>query len=109
LLGKELHTFQGHQDQVLSVCFSPDGQAIASSSADYTIKVWSLSGEELHTFQGHQGWVRTVSFSPDGKTLASGSEDHTVILWNWDLDHLLQRSQAWLGDYLHSRADGPTP
>ena len=36
----ELNILQGHDDQVTSVAFSPDGKCIATGSRDKTIRVW---------------------------------------------------------------------
>jgi WD40 repeat protein len=67
---------------VLSVAFSPDGQALASGSLDNTIRLWdAASGALLRTLKGHTYTVRSVAFSPDGRALASGSWDGTVRLW----------------------------
>ena len=41
--GKCLKTLQGHASQIWSVAFSPDGQTLASSSADETIKLWDVN------------------------------------------------------------------
>ena len=42
-----LFTMRGHLDEVLCVCFSPDGERLASGSADKTVKVWNArTGEE---------------------------------------------------------------
>jgi WD40 repeat protein len=80
---RELNTFVGHHGSAKSVSFSPDGQTIASGSADSTIKLWNVAdGQELRTLKGHQRAVNSVSFSPDGKVLASGSKDGTIKLWN---------------------------
>ncbi|MCC5666113.1 hypothetical protein LC653_19845 [Nostoc sp. CHAB 5784] len=79
----ERNRLQGHDSDVWSVSFSPDGKTLASSSSDYTIKLWNLeTGKEIRTLTGHDNDVKSVSFSPDGKTLASGSGDNTIKLWN---------------------------
>jgi WD40 repeat protein len=41
-IGQCLKTWRGHSSQVLSVAFSPDGETLASSSADETIRLWSI-------------------------------------------------------------------
>ena len=91
-------------DWVLSVIFSPDGQTIATASADNTVKLWDREGRELLTLSGHTSWVFSVSFSPDGKTIATASRDSTVILWNFDLDSLVSKSCDWLSDYMANPA-----
>jgi serine/threonine protein kinase len=80
---REVVTLRGHENQVYSVSFSPDGKFLASGSWDWTVKVWDVgSWREVATLRGHQYCVFSVSFSPDGKFLASGSWDDTVKVWD---------------------------
>jgi len=88
---------------VTSIDFSADGRFLASSSADATVKLWSVNqGLLLKTLLGHNAPVQSVSFSPDSQTLVSGDENNGVMLWNLDLDNLLQRSCHRLSNYLQT-------
>ncbi|MDE0427259.1 MAG: WD40 repeat domain-containing protein [Candidatus Poribacteria bacterium] len=83
----------GHTDTVYSVAFSPDGQILASGSADNTIILWdATTGQYKQTLTGHKRAVYSIAFSPDGQILASGSWDKTIILWDtttWKYIHIL--------------------
>lgn len=68
---------------ITCVAFSPDGDILATSSDDRTVKLWHVATEqETVTFNGHTAEVLSVAFSPDGKTIASGSVDRTARLWS---------------------------
>ncbi|MBE7384702.1 MAG: AAA-like domain-containing protein [Leptolyngbya sp. SIO1E4] len=81
---KEQNRLVGHTSSVRGVAFSPDGQMIATTSYDQTVKLWQPDGKLLATLTDHQGPVWGVSFSPNGQTLASASSDHTLKLWHAD-------------------------
>ena len=73
--------FSGHQDIILGVSYSPDGQLIASASSDNTVKIWQRNGKLLKTLSDHTDTVLDVEFSPDGKLIASASQDNSIKLW----------------------------
>ncbi len=79
---KERNRLEGHTSEINSLSFSPDGNLLASASADHTIKIWLKSGKLLHTLKSHHNRVNSVNFSPDGNLLASASTDKTVKIWS---------------------------
>ena len=83
--GKLLRILTGHSAEILSVAWSPQGDAIASSGAgmDPTIKIWQVrDGRLLRNLEGHVDHINSVAFSPDGQKLVSGSTDNKIKLWH---------------------------
>ena len=39
-----LQILEGHEDNINSVAYSPDGKFIASGSVDNTVRIWNLAG-----------------------------------------------------------------
>ncbi|MBW4511750.1 MAG: serine/threonine protein kinase [Scytonematopsis contorta HA4267-MV1] len=98
---KLVRALKGHQRDVRSVSFSPDGQTLASGSHDKTIKLWRPNtGELLHTFFGHTNHVTSIAFSPNGKMLASASDDKTIKLWNLESMKLVHTLTGHTGEIL---------
>jgi hypothetical protein len=76
-------TLRGHDREVTSVAFSPDGTRIVSGSDDNTLKVWDAQTLQVTlTLSGHEGPVFSVAFSPDGTRIVSGSADDTLKVWD---------------------------
>ena len=79
---REKNRIRAHQDWVLAACFSPDGQYLASSSDDGTVRLWNSRGKLLQVFTGHQGSVLDVAFNQDSTLIGSAGDDFTVRLWD---------------------------
>jgi WD40 repeat protein len=73
-----------HESVVNCVAWSPDGQAIASGSADSRIKIWRRDGTLITTIN-NQSIVESVKWSPDGQIIASiSNENSNIKLWRRD-------------------------
>ena len=109
-----LGTFRGHQDKVISVAWSPDGESVVSMDDRGVVKVWDRhTGQELRTFDVLFDDIHEVAWSADRKFLAVkgrwDSDDAYESLEVWDVDtgkrlgtldnHLLGESgMAWSPD-----------
>jgi WD40 repeat protein len=78
-------------EPVLSVASSPNGQHVASSSANGEVVIWNLASGQKRaalrpkTERGFDKAVRAVAFSPDGGKLAVARGTDIEL---WDLAQL---------------------
>jgi|GEM_PF-6944173 len=72
----------GHTSNVKYAAWSPDGQWLASSAWDKSVRIWeAVSGREVQVLLGHSGLNIHLDWSPDGTLLASAGQDG-VRIWN---------------------------
>jgi len=104
ILDQSAMTIRTNQDGCIALALSRDGERIASSGLDKTIKLWDVdSGSELLSIgQGDKnslrqamykgdinGYrlavssvVRSLAFSPDGEQIASGHGSGEIKIWD---------------------------
>ena len=114
----------GHTGWVCTVAWSPDGQRVATGSADAAVRVWDAASGAMtrRMLRLHSGCVRAVAFSPDGARLASGDSDCGLLVCDVASGACLHavvlpyalRSVSWLraapfADVLLAALQGPVP
>ena len=86
--GKELKSFEGHMGGAYAISYSQDGQLLAASHRDLTIRLWEpnrdVQKNPAAALRGHKDEIYAVAFSHDdkGNMLASASADKTIRLWD---------------------------
>ena len=86
-----IRTLTGHTSSIHALALTPDGQTLASGSADRTVKLWNPDSRiPRATFYGHSHLINALALTPDGRTLASGSWDYTINLWDLETGELVE-------------------
>ena len=109
--GQELAHLVGHEDAVVSLAFSPDGQTLLSGSIDTTLRLWNLSdGTMIRQFDGHTSGVMSAAFSPDGRFAATGAQDGSLMVWDLASGEAARQIRAHSGvvHFVRFSGDGGT-
>ncbi|MEC9373541.1 MAG: hypothetical protein VYC34_06845, partial [Planctomycetota bacterium] len=81
-----MRIFEGHQQDVFALAYSPDGDLLASAGRDGTIRIWSVeSGVCLAMLPAHDDMIFALEFDPKGERLFSAGRDRRLI--EWDLSY----------------------
>ncbi|KAG7568592.1 WD40 repeat [Arabidopsis thaliana x Arabidopsis arenosa] len=79
---KRVHIFKGHSSNVHSVCWSPNGELVASVSED-AVNLWSLSsGECVHELSNSGNKFHSCVFHPSYPDLLVIGGYQSIELWN---------------------------
>jgi len=90
LNGQQILKFPGHQDWIADLHIDAKNRRIISTSADRTIKIWSVDPPKLlQTLSGHTNRIHDSALSADERILVTASVDTTVKLWSVETGELL--------------------
>jgi len=74
----------GQQEAANWATWSPSGQLLCATDADYAVRVWDSVGRPVAVLEGHTGKVFCVDFSYDCRLLYSVARDRTLRCWRTD-------------------------
>lgn len=81
-LRDRLLVLSGHESIVACLAVRPDGEQIASSSLDHTLRIWDArSGKQIRTLAAGGLVAGSAAYSPDGARLVVGNADGTLRVW----------------------------
>ncbi|KAF1972323.1 DUF1900-domain-containing protein [Bimuria novae-zelandiae CBS 107.79] len=73
----------GHLRKVGHVLFNPAAEnVLASSSGDYTVKLWDVEAGQAKLTLKHKDIVQSLSWSADGSQLVTTSRDKKLRVWD---------------------------
>jgi WD40 repeat protein len=78
--GDVLKELRGHAGPITSLAFSPDGQLLASGSADNAVRLWTVGEGKLTQTLGHNDQVWCLAWASNA-VLLTGSKDGLVREW----------------------------
>jgi len=79
----QLAVLSGHDDNVMSAAYSPDGMRIVTASVDKSARIWDArTGVQLAVLSGHGSSVYCAAYSPDGTRIVTASADKTARIWD---------------------------
>ncbi|MBI3465877.1 MAG: serine/threonine protein kinase, partial [Planctomycetes bacterium] len=83
--GQQLRSFQGHQHQVQSVAFTPDGRHAVGAGKIWAWRRWDVeTGQELAGVPGDRGkpFFHLALSADAGRLLSWGGKDKVLRLWD---------------------------
>ncbi|KAL2310326.1 hypothetical protein Nmel_001974 [Mimus melanotis] len=78
-------TLRGHLEDVYDICWTSDGNYMASASVDNTAIMWDVNkGQKVSIFNEHKSYVQGVTWDPLGQYIATLSCDRSFRMFHDD-------------------------
>jgi WD40 repeat protein len=75
----------GHQADVTSVHYLPDGKSLLSSGVDKTVRLWDVQeAKQTATLLVGSGTIGGIALSRDGRRFVTADADHVARVWELD-------------------------
>ena len=75
--------YPGHKGAITDLAINPNGNLIASSSTDQTVRLWTNGVKgKFRILKCHPSPIRSVDFSNTGKYLLTGANDKTIKIFD---------------------------
>ena len=87
-----LHTFEGHERDVLAVAYQPKAGLIASASADRTALIWEAKSLSLvRRYPRQRSFITAIAFSPREDAVLIGTLNGDISLYSTTSPRRLRR------------------
>lgn len=85
-------TLRGHNEDVVDLCWSPNGQFLLSGSVDNDAIVWDVNkGVRISYLAGHKGYVQGVAWDPADNYIITLSTDRSLRVFNTSSKRLIYK------------------
>jgi WD40 repeat protein len=87
-----IREWQGHDNSVFAIQFTPDGKYLMTGSRDARLKLWDATSSFSQAVEvvAHMYAINDIEFSPDGKHFVTCSMDKSIKVWNLEEMKLLK-------------------
>jgi guanine nucleotide-binding protein G(I)/G(S)/G(T) subunit beta-1 len=89
-----IKTFTGHESDINSVAFFPDGNAFGTGSDDSSCRLFDIRAYlQLNKYNNDKilCGITSVAFSKSGKMLFAGYDDYNCYVWDTQLGTLVNQ------------------